>query len=489
MRNEYFLRKAEELKPALFREEIVLDGEGKPMEDGEEVIYDFGSHYTGYLRIDFGYEGHHPDAPLTFSVQFAEIREELDLDPEEYHGWISRSWIQKETVHLDVVPSVCQLNRRYAFRYVRIGILHASGNYRPVIRKLYLTAVTSADSRNVPAVQFTGDDLVLDRISQRTLSNCMQDVFEDGPKRDRRLWLGDLRLQALANYQTFRNNDLVKRCLYLFAGSTLDEGRLASNVFLEPQVECDDQTMFDYTLFFINTLWDYYRESGDRETLNDLYPVCMRQYELLKNCFDTTGMIDTEKAGRIFADWNFELDKQASGQAVWIYAVRDLIRICKECGEDTAELEIDLKMKTAAAMRLYDEKTGMFVSGPEQQISWASQIWMILAEVPDRDLSEKILRRLPEIKDAVQLNSPYAYHHYIQALINTGMKDEAYTAMHEYWGGMAALGADTFWELYNPEQPYVSPYGGLIVNSFCHAWSCTPTYFLRKYYAEKEPGN
>ena len=27
----------------------------------------------------------------------------------------------------------------------------------------------------------------------------MQDVFEDGPKRDRRLWLGDLRLEALAN--------------------------------------------------------------------------------------------------------------------------------------------------------------------------------------------------------------------------------------------------------------------------------------------------
>ena len=28
-------------------------------------------------------------------------------------------------------------------------------------------------------------------------------------------WLGDLRLQALANYGTFRNFDLVKRCLYL----------------------------------------------------------------------------------------------------------------------------------------------------------------------------------------------------------------------------------------------------------------------------------
>ncbi|MFR6136264.1 MAG: hypothetical protein ACLUI0_06370 [Blautia massiliensis (ex Durand et al. 2017)] len=63
----------------------------------------------------------------------------------------------------------------------------------------------------------TDDEMAkkLDRVSLRTLQNCMQDVFEDGPKRDRRLWLGDLRLQALANYETFKNYDLVKRCLYL----------------------------------------------------------------------------------------------------------------------------------------------------------------------------------------------------------------------------------------------------------------------------------
>ena len=47
---------------------------------------------------------------------------------------------------------------------------------------------------------------------------------------------------------------------------------------------------------------------------------------------------------------------------------------------------------------------------------------------------------------------------------------------------MVKLGADTFWELYNPANPDESPYGGTIVNSYCHAWSCAPAYFLRKYY-------
>ena len=53
----------------------------------------------------------------------------------------------------------------------------------------------------------------------RTLRDCMQSFFEDGPKRDRRLWLGDMRLQALVNYDTFKNkktykaSDLVKKLM------------------------------------------------------------------------------------------------------------------------------------------------------------------------------------------------------------------------------------------------------------------------------------
>lgn len=68
-------------------------------------------------------------------------------------------------------------------------------------------------------------------------------------KRDRRLWLGDLRLQALANYATVTNNDLVKRCLYLFAGTPDDKGRIAANLFIKPAVIADDTYFTDYSLF------------------------------------------------------------------------------------------------------------------------------------------------------------------------------------------------------------------------------------------------
>lgn len=484
MINNEYLKKAESLKEELIEEEIYLDGSDRVLNDNDEIIFDFKNHHVGYLTIDFSSVGHHQDAPLYFEIQFAEIKQELDQNTSNYKGWISPSWIQKENVHIDVLPRSYSFERRYAFRFVKIKIIATSSNYSVKIDKLKARTVSSADYKNISSLDFKNEDKVLDDISIRTLRSCMQDVFEDGPKRDRRLWLGDLRLEALANYETFKNYNLVKRCLYLFASSTLDEGRLANNLFIEPKVECDYQTMFDYTLFYISTLWNYYENTKDLETLKDLEQVCYKQYELLKECFDND-VLNVEKAGNIFIDWNFDLDKQASAQAIYIYALRDLSKIEKVLNKDTSEIEKEIERKTIAAKSFYDDKKGLFVSGKNKQVSYASQIWMILADVVEAEEGKKILAKLSQYSDAIQLNSPYAYHHYIDALIHAGLKDEAYKKMHEYWDGMVLQGTNTFWEIFNPKDPNLSPYGSLVVHSFCHAWSCTPTYFLRKYFYSK----
>ena len=59
---------------------------------------------------------------------------------------------------------------------------------------------------------------------------------------------------------------------------------------------------------------------------------------------------------------------------------------------------------------------------------------------------------------------------------------EAPELIKSYWGGMVDLGADTFYEAYVPGDPDFSPYKDKMINSMCHAWSCTPTYFIRKYF-------
>ena len=106
--------------------------------------------------------------------------------------------------------------------------------------------------------------------------------------------------------------------------------------------------------------------------------------------------------------------------------------------------------------------------------------WAMLLRFHENDI-ESILTKDSTGNSVTEILN-YLNHHFVEALLMCGKKDQAMEYMKYYWGGMLSHGADTFWELYNPENPAESPYGSSIVNSYCHAWSCTPTYLLRKYF-------
>jgi hypothetical protein len=67
----------------------------------------------------------------------------------------------------------------------------------------------------------------------------------------------------------------------------------------------------------------------------------------------------------------------------------------------------------------------------------------------------------------------------VEAMALSGLEEEALLLVKNYWGGMVERGADTFWEVFDPSDSAYSPYNDVHVNSFCHAWSCTPTWFFR----------
>ena len=244
--NASFLKTAKALKPKLHKRIVRSGLSDMSMTQGDQIVLDFSEHLVGFVTLSFETVGSHPDAPAWLDLQLAEREQELSERVEDYHGWVSASWVQQERIHLDTFPCTVRLPRRYAFRYLKISVLGISSKFRLVVSGASCEAVSSADDTRLLPYRSKDDKLLqLDRIACRTLHDCMQDVFEDGPKRDRRLWLGDLRLQALANAETYRQFDLVKRCLYLFAGSTLADGRISAAIFTEPEIEADDTVMFD----------------------------------------------------------------------------------------------------------------------------------------------------------------------------------------------------------------------------------------------------
>ncbi|MBQ7292217.1 MAG: hypothetical protein IJW79_00610 [Clostridia bacterium] len=76
--------------------------------------------------------------------------------------------------------------------------------------------------------------------------------------------------------------------------------------------------------------------------------------------------------------------------------------------------------------------------------------------------------------------TPYMNHYLVEAMIKLGKNKEAMDYVKSFWGVMVKEGADTFYEVFVPGNPLLSPYGDSLMNSKCHAWSCTPSYFIRK---------
>lgn len=449
----------------------------------DRVILDYGRHLVGTFHLDITPTGSPMDAPLYLRLRFAEMPCELMAESRDYTGWLSRSWIQEEFVHLDELPARLDLPRRYSYRYVEITVIDTSPKWQVVLRNPEAVTQTSADDARLTPV--TLEDPQLQRIYEvgvRTLAECMQDVFEDGPKRDRRLWLGDLRLQAKANYATYDQTDLVRRCLYLFAGMTAENGRIPANVFVRPQVVPDDTFLYDYSLFYISVLYDYNEAHPDPALVRELFPAAQAQMDVALGMVDEKGCYQPDEDYPVFVDWSNDYNKDTAGQAVTIYVLRQFVALGRLLGEDMDRYEAALTLMIRYAQEhLYDAGRRLFVSG-QGEFNIASQVWMVLAHVMDEETNHEILQQmLREMFPAHGIATPYMYHHIVEALFEAGCRDEAIGLMKDYWGRMIDLGADTFWEAFDPDQPDYSPYGSPIVNSYCHAWSCTPVYLIQRY--------
>ncbi|MFD0670706.1 sugar hydrolase [Cohnella sp. GCM10027633] len=454
---------------------------------GDAIVLDFGDHLVGRLTLSLRSVLARADSPVRLKLTFGEMPCEIAESFDDYKGWLNRSWLQDETMNFDVVPGTYALPRRYTFRYLKIDVISPERKFKIAFDDLFVTTVTSGDLSRVPALpDAVPDDLrEMDRIAVKTLQDCMQTVFEDGPKRDRRLWIGDLRLQAQANYATFGNLELVRRCLYLFAGLRLDGGQVGACVYEVPEPAADDIYLYDYALFFVSTLHDYHEASRDRETLGQLWPIAYEQIHLALARLDERGIVKDDDSWYCFTDWHERLNKQASAQAVLVFAMKHGLALAEELGQgdEAAFIRERIDRASDAAIRhLWDAEQGFFVSGADRQVSWASQAWMVLAGVFGAEDNAAMLDRLFASDPAVRPMTPYMYHHLIEALLVSGRKEKALEQMRAYWGEMARDGADTFWETYQPSDKRHSPYGSNLVNSYCHAWSCTPTYFIRRYF-------
>lgn len=447
----------------------------------EAICWDFGQHLTGYLHLKLALAGTRQDAPLRLRIRLGEMPHEIALGTDCYTGWLSAAWLQEEIITIDHLPCEITLPRRCSMRYAQVKVEAASLRYGLLVEKASFDAVTSADEAALPEVSLPEKDMQLYDISVRTLRECMQHFFEDGPKRDRRLWLGDLRLQALTCHPTYRAYGLAQRCLAMFAAAALPSGWLPAAVYDEDPPLDDEAIMVDYALLFGVTLADLVDATGDAAYAEDFFPVAMEQARLAHSLMDENGLFALGEGMTFFIDWKDGLERDAAALGVYLYALDRLCTLARHIGRDDSVklLSAWVEEGRAIARRMYwDKSRQRFLC--RGQDAWATQIWLVLGGVLPAEESRSLMQRCLAEPPQVNPGTPYLKHYLLEALWHTGLKQQALQEMHRYWGRMADLGADTFWEVFDPLDPQLTPYGHTLIHSCCHAWSCTPAYFLLK---------
>ncbi|KAM5347350.1 hypothetical protein ACJ41O_010355 [Fusarium nematophilum] len=455
-----------------------------------DFVLDFGIHMVGYLSFRLSCVGPSMDAPCRLRLTFGESPLDVTMGMHGVETWLSRAWLPDEIINVDVCPEDVKIRRRHAFRFLRVQVIDTSSVFKVSLSDVTCECLSAISPDHEFDVVDFDDQLLreIDRISILTLRDCMQSVFEDGPRRDRRMWIGDLRLQALANYSTLKDLDLIKRCMLQFAAVARKDGSLPACLFEKPMLAASGDYLADYDALFGSIVYDYVAASGDLETGRLLWATALQSLKRpLQHVNPQTFVFEPGRTSdRKFLDWNKKVDTSAGSHGVLLFCLKAVAKLARLLQLDFPHQETIRRMSEAAQVFLSD---GVAVSSPEAQISYASAAWLVLAEAFPPDTARSALLNTLAHPAAIKPLTPYLWHHVCEALVTVGCHEKCLEILRSYWGGMVGAGADTFWECYDPVDPRASPYGDVRMISFCHAWSCTPTYLLRNQLFDKVGGS
>lgn len=220
------------------------------------------------------------------------------------------------------------------------------------------------------------------------------------------------------------------------------------------------------------------RASGDTATGHDLWETVVNSTRNAVASISPDGRFTPPEGVWVFLDWQDGLDRTTGAHALIIFALKAVNRLASLLGYPQMYTSL-ISRASQEVLSTFDTAKGVFLSGPQKQVSWASQAWVALAEIAPAETARAALVKAYSDPEATKAMTPYLFHYVTEAFAVVGAKEEAMALLKSYWGGMVENGADAFWEAYDPGDSKFSPYGDHLNNSYCHAWSCTPSYLLR----------
>ena len=426
------------------------------------ILYDFGKELMAYLCCE--------QITGQGCVQIAYGESEIEaLDTE--------NCMQTDDVEISGNYTT-QLTR--AFRYVlvktdenvSVGHVKALYEYLPVENK----------------GSFTCDNSLVNQIydtSIYTLHLNSREFFLDGIKRDRWVWSGDATQSYLLNFYSFFDNEICKRTTRMIRGK--DPMKFHFN------------TIQDYTLYWLMSLYDYYFYTGDKLFLEEMYDSAGRVVDFCRKFTDERGFIMPRKEDWVFVDWA-PITKEGDMsfiQLLYARALESMALVAEVCGRkedaDNYRKEFKQTLDNCYAYFWSDEK-GCFLhtnkAVDNKTVTRYTNMFAMMFGYLTGEQTRHIIKMVLLNEEITPITTPYMKFYELMGLCEAGQLDTVMAFMQNYWGGMLQKGATTFWETFDPVEQeleqyamYDAPYG----KSLCHAWGAGPIVLLGQYFLGVRP--
>lgn len=422
----------------------ILQSTAEAAEDGKQIvretqrytgpsfIVNMGGETVGFFRMKL-----ESDKALSYRLYYGETLDEAMSEPSRDQN-LNRMLREEYRVFGGVQEVESRM--RVAFRYVRVEFYDAAA---PITASEFSVRTTlyPVSRRGY----FACDDAELTRLwemGERTQHFCMQEYYLDAPKRDRFMWTGDTRMQALINYHTFADTKLFEFCWEELTRTQYPNGGISS-AYGEG---CS--MLWDYTAWYVIAYYDEYLYTGDAAFALKHLGSIERCVDYLASLADETGLINVPQnpLGRL---WMVELNTFV--------------------GYDPFLNELYLRCLKAAAL----------FEG------------MVSAEKSEhyRHMAETIEPRVMELlsDDAMVRHFDTTCHTTLQyelaeMALNAGKIDDMLDRIRTYWGCMISSGSDCLHEgttrtgILPRIDEHITDHPGF--GSYCHAWTAAATVLL-----------
>jgi alpha-L-rhamnosidase len=434
--------------------------------ESPSLLLDFGREVSGRLFVESAC-----DCTAALSIAYGESEIEA-MSTGLTSGRSGGNYLG--TNILEVPPRGTARGPKSGFRYVRITFLRGAP----------LTAFKSIRLEGIYypvdyAGHFQSSDPLLNRIWETgayTAHLCMQDGIWDAIKRDRGRWAGDLDVAGRVISTVFADKQLIEDTLR----NLVPEGTGPVSAI---------NGIPGYSAQWIAGLYSLYLHSGDKDFLVSQHDNLLRILAGMDATLDSTGILAPNQREWLFVDWAPGLnggspEARIGTQLQYLRAYKDAVRLLTWLGDapNKAKYEARLNNSMAATEPAFrNPETGGY--GTTWQVN--SLAALTIADPKESSIWNNVLSRVKQDSPSDPIITPYFNSYVIDAMASLGHRREALNWMRQYWGGMLAEDATSFWEGYDLRWPKSNPHLSLQADntsgyfvSLAHGWSSGPTAWL-----------